>query len=93
MPRMAAPMAPLAVGDIMDEDDEEGGGRGPDDPADRPAAPTIPDPDGKLAKWIEFARKKFARHCKLVADPGPFPPLSLSLSRFSSYPFSSYPLE
>eukprot|EP00959_Pyramimonas_sp_CCMP1952_P169995 3551518-Pyramimonas_sp.AAC.1 len=54
---------------VADDDAED------EDPMGATAVATtiikLPDPDGKLAKWVDFARKKLARRCKLVADPGP----------------------
>ena len=80
------PDGPIDI-DMIDDDADD------DDPSltGEPAAIAsaiikMPDPDGKLAKWVDFARKKLARHCKFVADPGPPPPPTPP----TSTPYDSY---
>ena len=74
--------------DPEDDDDDPTGGSGPTAEV-ASAISKMPDPDGALAKWVEFARKKLARHCKFVADPGPPPPPTPPTSTPSDYYYSS----
>ena len=73
--------------DPEDDDDPTGGSGSTAEVAS--AISKMPDPDGALAKWVEFARKKLARHCKFVADPGPPPPPTPPSSTPSDYYYSS----